>query len=57
VEADNPRARALYERLGYVAYGEEDDSWDEEGPDRTIRRHHARCITMAKQLCQLRPVN
>jgi ribosomal protein S18 acetylase RimI-like enzyme len=52
VEDDNSRARALYERIGYLAYGEEDDSWDEERPDGTIRRYHARCITMAKQLAE-----
>jgi len=52
VEDVNPRARALYERLGYVAYGEEDDSWDEEAPDGTIRRYHARCITMVKHLAR-----
>jgi ribosomal protein S18 acetylase RimI-like enzyme len=28
VEDDNPRARALYERLGYVAYARARDSWD-----------------------------
>jgi len=50
VEDINPRARELYERLGYVAYGEEAESWDEEAPDGTVRRYHARCITMAKQL-------
>ena len=50
VEDINPRARALYERLGYVAYGEQAESWDQDAPDGTVRRYHARCITMAKQL-------
>lgn len=27
VEVDNPRARALYERLGYSAYGQQTESW------------------------------
>ncbi len=30
VEENNPRARALYERLGYVAYGSAPESWDED---------------------------
>lgn len=50
VEEDNPRARALYERLGYVAYGREADAWDEEGPDGTIRRHETMCLLMRKDL-------
>ena len=33
-EHDNPRAAALYRRLGYVAYGTELDSWS-EGEGRT----------------------
>jgi ribosomal protein S18 acetylase RimI-like enzyme len=28
VEDDNPRARALYERLGYTAYGRDSASWE-----------------------------
>jgi len=52
VEDINPRARALYERLGYMAYGVEDEDWDEETPDGTVRRYHARCITMAKKLAR-----
>ncbi|MFI0504263.1 GNAT family N-acetyltransferase [Streptomyces albogriseolus] len=50
VEEDNPRARALYERLGYAAYGREPDAWDEEGPDGSIRRHETMCILMRKSL-------
>ncbi|MET9505886.1 GNAT family N-acetyltransferase [Streptomyces sp. NPDC006622] len=50
VEEDNPRARALYERLGYVAYGRAPDSWDEEGPDGSIRRHETVCVLMRKAL-------
>jgi ribosomal protein S18 acetylase RimI-like enzyme len=30
VEDNNPRARALYERLGYEAYGREATSWEQE---------------------------
>ena len=39
VEDSKPRARALYERLGYRAYGRESDSWDQEAPDGTITRY------------------
>ncbi|WP_407553647.1 GNAT family N-acetyltransferase [Streptomyces sp. Pv4-95] len=50
VEDDNPRARALYERLGYVAYGQEAEAWDEQGPDGSVRRHEAMCVRMRKRL-------
>jgi ribosomal protein S18 acetylase RimI-like enzyme len=50
VEHDNPRARALYERLGYVAYGNEPDEWDAEGADGRIVRHRAMCTLMRKPL-------
>ncbi|MFB8028941.1 GNAT family N-acetyltransferase [Streptomyces sp. NPDC056465] len=50
VEEDNLRARTLYERLGFVAYGREPDSWDEEGPDGSVRRHETLCVLMRKQL-------
>ncbi|MFD7906944.1 GNAT family N-acetyltransferase [Kitasatospora sp. NPDC059722] len=50
VEEDNPRARALYERLGYVAYGRETDAWDEEAPDGSVRRHETMCVLMRREL-------
>ncbi|NXY98907.1 GNAT family N-acetyltransferase [Streptomyces sp. BR123] len=50
VEEDNPRARALYERLGYAAYGRKPDAWDEEAPDGSIRRHHTMCTLLRKDL-------
>jgi ribosomal protein S18 acetylase RimI-like enzyme len=50
VEEDNPRARALYERLGYVAYGRGPDAWDEEGSDGSIRRHETMCVLLRKDL-------
>jgi ribosomal protein S18 acetylase RimI-like enzyme len=46
VEEDSPRARALYERLGYVAYGREPDAWDEEAPDGAIRRRETMCVLL-----------
>ncbi|WP_043263060.1 GNAT family N-acetyltransferase [Streptomyces sp. CT34] len=50
VEEDNPRARALYERLGYVACGRQPDAWDEEAPDGSIRRHETVCVLMRREL-------
>ncbi|MEU9362947.1 GNAT family N-acetyltransferase [Streptomyces sp. NPDC048301] len=50
VEDDNPRARALYERLGYVAYDRRPDSWEVQGPDGTLRRHDTMCTLMRKTL-------
>jgi ribosomal protein S18 acetylase RimI-like enzyme len=50
VEVDNPRAQALYERLGYVAYGKAPDGWDEEAPDGSIRRYDTTCVLMRKPL-------
>ncbi|MFB9688484.1 GNAT family N-acetyltransferase [Amycolatopsis plumensis] len=50
VEAGNPRARALYERLGYAAYGSEPDGWDELAPDGSIRRYETTCVLMRKPL-------
>ncbi|REH36253.1 ribosomal protein S18 acetylase RimI-like enzyme [Kutzneria buriramensis] len=50
VEEDNPRARALYERLGYRAYGTEKDGWDVEGPDGTTVWYDTVCTLMRKEL-------
>jgi len=50
VEEDNPRARALYERLGYRAYDRQPDAWDEQAPDGTLRRHETMCTMMRKDL-------
>lgn len=50
VEEDNPRARSLYERLGYVAYGRTPDSWDQQAPDGTIYRYETTCTLMRKDL-------
>lgn len=46
VEHDNPRAEALYRRLGYVRTGTELDGWP-IGPGRS---YVTVCFTMAKQL-------
>lgn len=50
VEIDNARARSLYERLGYAAYGEAPDGWDEEHSDGTITRYETTCTLMRKAL-------
>ena len=50
VEEGNPRARALYERLGYTAYGREPASWDEQAPDGSITRYETICTLMRKEL-------
>jgi ribosomal protein S18 acetylase RimI-like enzyme len=46
VEHDNPRAEALYRRLGYVRTGTELDSW----PIGQGRSYATVCFTMAKKL-------
>ena len=50
VEEPNPRARALYDRLGYVAYGRAPDSWDEQDADGTVFRYETMCTLMRKEL-------
>jgi ribosomal protein S18 acetylase RimI-like enzyme len=50
VELNNPRAGALYERLGYVACGREPGSWDEEGADGSITRYETVLTLMRKEL-------
>ncbi|MFC3895726.1 GNAT family N-acetyltransferase [Lentzea rhizosphaerae] len=50
VEESNRRARALYERLGYVGYDRKPDAWDAEGPDGVVRRYETVCTVMRKSL-------
>ncbi|MFI7241701.1 GNAT family N-acetyltransferase [Streptomyces qinglanensis] len=50
VEESNPRARALYERLGYVAYDRQPDSWDVQVADGSLRRYETMCTLMRKEL-------
>ncbi|MFD8754379.1 GNAT family N-acetyltransferase [Kitasatospora sp. NPDC059577] len=50
VEEGNPRARALYERLGYRAFGRALDSWDVETEDGSLRRYETMCALMRKDL-------
>jgi len=50
VEECNLRARALYERLGCVAYGSAPESWDEDAPDGSVVRYETVCTLMRKEL-------
>lgn len=50
VEHSNRRARALYERLGYVGYGDEPEEWDDDQPDGTVARYRTICTLMRKRL-------
>jgi GNAT superfamily N-acetyltransferase len=50
VERHNPRARALYERLGYVAYGAEPEEWDDDQPDGSVVRYRTICTLMRKRI-------
>src|SRR6266542_223793 len=50
VEVNNPRARSLYERLGYVAYSRRPEAWDEELPDGSLTRYETVCTLTRKRL-------
>ncbi len=50
VEEDNPRARSLYERLGYKVVGSEADTWDEMGADGSVFTHRTVCTFLSKTL-------
>ncbi|MFI8434472.1 GNAT family N-acetyltransferase [Streptomyces sp. NPDC079020] len=50
VEESNPRARVLYERLGYVAFDRQPDAWDEQARDGSVRRYETMCPLMRKDL-------
>ena len=50
VDELNQRARALYERLGYLAYGHKPEAWDEEAADGSVTRYETVCTLMAKEL-------
>ncbi|MEW2354950.1 GNAT family N-acetyltransferase [Spirillospora sp. NPDC029432] len=50
VEESNPRARALYERLGYVAYDRRPEAWDAEAPDGSVIRYETICTLMRRRL-------
>ena len=50
VETSNPRARVLYERLGYQAIRTEDSAWDQEREDGTVFRYETVLTIMRKPL-------
>jgi ribosomal protein S18 acetylase RimI-like enzyme len=50
VEIDNPRAKSLYGRLGYIEYGQEQESRDEADKDGNVYTHHAEVTLMRKSL-------
>ena len=50
VEKDNSRAKDLYIKRGYVATGEGEESWEEDGPNGTAVTYHAEVIHMSKSL-------
>jgi ribosomal protein S18 acetylase RimI-like enzyme len=50
VEDDNPRARALYERLGYVAYARAHDSWDALNEQGEVFRYETEVTLMRLDL-------
>jgi ribosomal protein S18 acetylase RimI-like enzyme len=52
VEDGNVRAQALYERLGYRIYGHEQESWDVEDPNGTVREHVAEVTLLEKALAE-----
>lgn len=50
VEERNSRARALYERLGYVSFGREPAAWDVDAADGSLTRYETVCTLMRKEL-------
>jgi ribosomal protein S18 acetylase RimI-like enzyme len=50
VEDNNPRARALYERLGYAECGHEQASWPEADDQGNVFLYHAELTLMRKSV-------
>lgn len=50
VEDDNPRARRLYERLGYRDAGRQHASWEEEDDDGVLRLYETTLTILRKRL-------
>ena len=50
VEERNPRAQALYERLGYVAYAREPEAWTDQTEDGRFVRYETMCAFLRKDL-------
>jgi len=50
VEDNNPRARSLYERLGYQAAGRQHASWEYEDDDGALRLYETTLTILRKRL-------
>ena len=50
VEEINPRARALYERLGYVEVGRRPDAWEIEDEVGTVSLYRTEVVILRKEL-------
>ena len=50
VEDNNPRARRLYERLGYQAAGRQPASWETEDDDGVLRLYETTLTILRKRL-------
>jgi ribosomal protein S18 acetylase RimI-like enzyme len=50
VEVDNPRARALYERLGYRGVGTRQTGWEVDGPGGAVDWYTTEVLDMEKPL-------
>ena len=49
-ETNNPRAQALYERLGYVVYDEKPGGWDHTNDDGTVAWYATTLVHLYKEL-------
>jgi ribosomal protein S18 acetylase RimI-like enzyme len=50
VEVSNPRAMALYRRLGYEAYGRESDGWEQQDGNGDVYWYETELIVMKRPL-------
>jgi ribosomal protein S18 acetylase RimI-like enzyme len=50
VEQSNPRARALYERLGYVEFDRETQAWTDQTEDGRFFRYETVCALLRNEL-------
>lgn len=50
VDEDNPCARRLYQRLGYVECGRRPEEWQVRAVDGSVRRHRTVCVVTRKDM-------
>lgn len=50
VEVVNPRAEALYRRLGYQDWSQEESAWDQEDDNGNVYRYETTCLLLRKEL-------